>query len=1116
MFAVSCPPFHLSQNPRTPRSALTVRPCKGMAAFHCTRTARGVRRALLGSALGGPVAGRLTFPWPILALLAAAVVASTAAADTGSDVLRLKHAADNRSPATLKADKIYTWTDGSEVVYALVGNVEIGQDRLRITTGRAVVWIDAEDYRKHRPTEVHVYTDAKGTKKLVVDTTGSDPQEPEKAFVEFVTPVIGRISGEVNSTALTTSEQYRSALAARGRAAPPPKELPPSPDEPARGKVQATQFPPANPDVPPDAPAVKGSTVVPVPLSETRTVWIAPRTTRPMNVYPMANAKERAFIVTGGIKLIATFTTGAIKSLEVEADQVVIWKRDGEVNQTVDAMQTEEGAKDASGIELYLTGNVVIRFLSPKDKTPQGVLLENRTVRADRIYYDLDHHKAISINADLEFTRERFTNTGHVVAREIDQLSSTEFTALESILHASRLPSDPGFEIAMDRAEIYKEPLTERRTIFGTAFRNRTTGDVVTEEPEILEAHNMSMWARDIPFFYLPYARTNLNDPFGPFQGVTFRQDRIFGFQVYTTWDMLKLIGLTPLENEKWNLQTDFLSARGPGLGSNYSLSSPKFFGMDAPYQTQVKGYFIYDKGEDQLGGPREMDSPPTKGRGRFLWQHQQNFTLDQADDLTVQAQFALLSDRNYLEQYYQTEYESGPNQETFLWVKYQTGNAAATFLVEPDTGRNWVSETHWLPRFDGYLLGQSIFDRFTYHTWGSIGYAQLDTARNPAEQFPLGYDNGLPPPEQGANTARIDWMQKISAPFDAGPFRVVPYAVTDAAYYTQDISGSSTGRLYGGAGLKASIPLSRLYADVESEMFDVKGLYHKNVFSVNYFAAATNANWNQLPQLDRLDDDATDSAWRDITPWQPTYTFLNPTNALILGNGSYNIYDPRAYAVRRLVDTSPETLGNIQEIQLDWRQRWQTKRGYPGLEHTVDWFTLDMSASIFPVPNRDNFGNSVGFLEYSMQWNVGDRTAVYSNAWVDPFNFGARYWEVGASFSRDDRTAFAITYKNTDPLQSRLVAASATYVFSPKYAMTAATAYDFGYQSSLSNSLLFTRVGTDVMITVGFTYNNIVKNFGMTLNIVPNLLGSQSAPVTTGDRVGSGALGGSGPMSGR
>src|SRR5262249_26741756 len=154
----------------------------------------------------------------------------------------------------------------------------------------------------------------------------------------------------------------------------------------------------------------------------------------------------------------------------------------------------------------------------------------------------VDNHKSIAINADLEFTREKFVNQGRIVAPEIHQLSSTEFTAFEAILHASRLPSDPGFWVRMGQADVYKEPLTEKRTIFGTSFRNRRTAETVTEEPEMLEIRDMSFWTRGIPFFYLPYAKVNLNDPFGPFQGITFRQDRVLGVQFYATWDMLKLI----------------------------------------------------------------------------------------------------------------------------------------------------------------------------------------------------------------------------------------------------------------------------------------------------------------------------------------------------------------------------------------------------------------------------------------------------------------------------------------------------------------------------------------------------------------------------------------------
>src|SRR5262249_30944453 len=158
--------------------------------------------------------------------------------------------------------------------------------------------------------------------------------------------------------------------------------------------------------------------------------------------------------------------------------------------------------------------------------------------------------------------------------------------------------------------------------------------------------------------------------------------------------------------------------------------------------------------------------------------------------------------------------------------------------------------------------------------------------------------------------------------------------------------------------------------------------------------------------------------------------------------------------------------------LQFDLRQRLQTKRGYPGLQHTVDWMTLDLSATYFPSPTRDNFGSSVAFLEYDWLWNVGDRTALMSSGWYDPFDTGARVSTVGVSFNRLDRSSLFLGYRQIDFLQSKAVTASVSYTFSPKYAISAASVYDFGISESLSNYLAVTRMGTDVQITLGVSYN--------------------------------------------
>jgi hypothetical protein len=155
-------------------------------------------------------------------------------------------------------------------------------------------------------------------------------------------------------------------------------------------------------------------------------------------------------------------------------------------------------------------------------------------------------------------------------------------------------------------------------------------------------------------------------------------------------------------------------------------------------------------------------------------------------------------------------------------------------------------------------------------------------------------------------------------------------------------------------------------------------------------------------------------------------------------------------------------------------------------MQHTVDWLTLDLSTSIFPNATRDNFGNAVGFIEYDATWNVGDRTALVSSGWVDPFNIGAKYFTFGSFLNRPDRTTLYLGYRHTDPIDSRLLSVAATYVFSPKYAMTGSSSFDFGNNRGLSHSLVLTRSGTDLQLNLSVSYNPIQNNFGFNVELLP------------------------------
>src|SRR5207237_9309399 len=108
-----------------------------------------------------------------------------------------------------------------------------------------------------------------------------------------------------------------------------------------------------------------------------------------------------------------------------------------------------------------------------------------------------------------------------------------------------------------------------------------------------------------------------------------------------------------------------------------------------------------------------------------------------------------------------------------------------------------------------------------------------------------------------------------------------------------------------------ASLPLTRLYPDAKSLLFNFNGLMHKIVLSSNYLYAESTAHYNRFPQLDRLNDDATDQALRDIRPLQP---LINPANGFFLAPSP--LYDPQVYAIRRLVDNRIDTRDDIQVLQ--------------------------------------------------------------------------------------------------------------------------------------------------------------------------------------------------------
>lgn len=824
--------------------------------------------------------------------------------------------------------------------------------------------------------------------------------------------------------------------------------------------------PPAFPQNPPPVPPP----LAPGPQGPGPKLTIRPRSLHQgIGLTSKTVAGETVLILTNPIILTVSNPAQPGEILDIEADRAVVWTK-GDAEKGLLGLQAPQGDTSRE-FEFYLSGNVEIR-----NKTKKETVI----LRAEQVYYNAARQVALALRGDVEIADPKLQHPLHLKANELRQLGPKYFQAVDGEAFSTALPSDPGLKVVVRNATLEEREVI-RRTLLFIPVVDRETGQPVVDDHRIFRGRHVFLALEGLPIFYSPFVQGDTENSLGPLDSISFNYNKIFGFQFFTSFNVYNLLNLEPIPGTRWLFHVDYLTERGPALGTDFYAGGKNIFGITNTYEFLTKAYGIYDRDRDQIGGDRGntvfiapgVAVPVThpKWRGRYTTR----FNVQELPaGFSVLGQVSLISDKNFLEQYFQNEFFTGLNQETFLYVKQQRNFWAGTLLAEPGL-RGWMTETHWLPKGDAYFVGLSLFDLLTYNMHASAAYAQFRTTR----EAPFAYS----PTDVSRDTGRFDFWNELSLPFSAGPVRLVPYVAGDLAYYTNDITNDDRGRLYGAAGVRGSIPFSRLYRDVHSDLFNLDGIYHKMVLSGNYYFAHSDTRLTRFPQLDRLNDDATDQALRDFRPRQGDF---NAANAAFLTTSA--LFDPQIYALRRLIAGRTETIDSIDVVQLNLRQRLQTKRGFPGNQHIIDWMTLDIGTSIFPHSNRDNFGEHFGIIEYDWVWNVGDRTSFVSNGWFETIDNGPRVITVGVSGNRPNGFSYFYGYRHIDPLNSRAFLTSSSFAFSAKYAMTASSMYDFGTKVR-SDSFVLTRIGTDLQMSLGVNYNSILRTFGVTFEVVPILL---------------------------
>ena len=954
-------------------------------------------------------------------------------------------------PISIQAATGSRWHEGEYEVWSLDGGCVIRQGGVIGRSRSAVVWINRVEPKSTLPSKVIAYME----QDVAVDFDAAVPRA-----IEANQPP-ARIRG------MTWMGHFHSLSNVNVRVG---TDTPGAGDRPKfvdraedawqadiDRRVQRAQF---VPEFRPAAPALEAAPTA-------RSLQITTRSSVPGQVksFPGRNPGESAYAVTGGVKAIVSGIQGVDQlqsdTVVLEADRVVVWTNSleglnfgGESSQPVDGRY-----------EFYLEGNIIVR---------EG----DRLIYADRMYYNVNDNRGTILHAEMLTPVKDYEGLMRLKADVLQQIDKQNFVAHGAAVTSSRL-GVPRYWLQAKEVTLQDIQGPAVDPVTGQPYLDPRTEQLGVEHQMLATARNNFLYIGGLPILYWPVIATDLKKPTYYLDRARAKNDSVYGTQVLLDWDMYQLLGIRqPIEGTKWTITTDYLSERGPAFGTGFDYDLDSFWFVPGETHGTLDVWGLKDNGRDNLGADRRGLIPEKEFRGRALWQHRQYLH----QDIQFTAELGYVSDRNFLEQYYEWEWDQHKDQSTGIELKRFVNNSS--WSISSDVRLNdFHTQTEWLPRLDHTLIGQSfLFDRMTWNAHSHVGYAKLQTAAPPDPINPMEGLKFFPRawelmPAEGLHAAT---RQEVSLPMNLGPAKVVPYALGELFKIDEDIAGQDVTRAYGQLGARASLPFWRADPTVHSDLFNLNGLAHKVVFDADFLWADANRDLDRYPLYEPLDDDAVEFFRRRSMATM----FASP-------------FDERNFAFRSGMQgwvTAPSTAiaDDLMKLKLGVRQRWQTKRGLPGKERIVDWIVFDVEGSFFPDATRDNFGEDVGMLDYDFRWHVGDRVTLLSDGYFDTFADGLRTFSVGGVATRPAKGSLFLGFRSIEgPISSNIVTGALSYRMSEKWVATTGASVDFGEAGNIGQTFALTRIGESTLIRVGINVDESRGNVGGSFMIEPRFLAS-------------------------
>jgi hypothetical protein len=422
-------------------------------------------------------------------------------------------------------------------------------------------------------------------------------------------------------------------------------------------------------------------------------------------------------------------------------------------------------------------------------------------------------------------------------------------------------------------------------------------------------------------------------------------------------------------------------------------------------YYGEFLSYFLRnstakDTVPDATNTGMQTVDPPTD-RGRATWRHRQY--LPDNWEMTIEASY--ISDKNFLNEYFEQENETGKQQETLVYLKKQEHEQALTLLASTRV-EDFYTRTEYYPQVGYNIIGRSFWDdHLTY-----LQDSELAVARyRPADEFEQ-LVRGSP------STLLADTIHEVNMPLKAGPVNIVPFVEGRLSYFGDSLEGGSKGRLAAREGARTATHLWRTYDDVESDFWDVHRLRHVNVFDASASAAQVS-----VPS-------------RDLWPFNPT-----------------------EYGTHEVTGVDGTGI-----VELGWRQRFQTKRGPPDNRTEIDWITADLEA--FFYSNREFPGltpddrRAFNRIEFRTDWRTTDMATLWTHTTYNMDDGEIERFSVGADIVHTPRLSYAVGHRIISRGHSATTFLGFDYRINEKWRLTVLEQYDFAQQKNAQTEVVLTR----------------------------------------------------------